>query len=269
MIHFLLSAFSFFIVLKDVLVKTSPSDVLEVANQMLTTTLVKNLANMDHATKRNTVSILCIKGIIYPKINFLSSFTYPHFIPKLHEFIYLFIFKKIDKLILFKCFSKYFHPKKDFLWVCLWASQTCPSCFHSNLLIQNQHCFCCFLMCILQLENMCDILSRQGSGVRDRAVFVVFSSALLQSLQSMTESQHLHTAQSVYKLLEPLLIQVYTIQPEQVRVQMQEQMSSNYYLPVTISRRFWLGIHDVHQPLEQEDLLMLVIVFKNDRYCSD
>ncbi|XP_039541398.1 HEAT repeat-containing protein 1-like [Pimephales promelas] len=43
-------------VLKDVLVKTSPSDVLEVANQMLTTTLVKNLANMDHATKRNTAS---------------------------------------------------------------------------------------------------------------------------------------------------------------------------------------------------------------------
>ncbi|XP_067286406.1 HEAT repeat-containing protein 1 [Pseudorasbora parva] len=106
-------------VLKDVLAKTSPSDVLEVANQMLTTTLIKNLANMDHATKRNT------------------------------------------------------------------------------------------------LENMCDILSRQDSSVRGRAAFVVFSSALLQSLQSMTESQHLHTAQSVYKLLEPLLIQVYTIQPEQ------------------------------------------------------
>uniref|UniRef100_A0A671PAI0 HEAT repeat-containing protein 1 n=1 Tax=Sinocyclocheilus anshuiensis TaxID=1608454 RepID=A0A671PAI0_9TELE len=106
-------------VLKDVLVKTSPSDMLGVANQMLTTTLIKNLANMDHATKRNT------------------------------------------------------------------------------------------------LQNVCDILSRQGSSVRERAAFVVFSNALLQSLQSMTESQHLHTAQSVYKLLEPLLLQVYTIQPEQ------------------------------------------------------
>ncbi|XP_016100231.1 HEAT repeat-containing protein 1-like [Sinocyclocheilus grahami] len=105
--------------LKDVLVKTSPSDMLGVANQMLTTTLIKNLANMDHATKRNT------------------------------------------------------------------------------------------------LQNVCDILSRQGSSVRERAAFVVFSNALLQSLQSMMESQHLHTAQSVYKLLEPLLLQVYTIQPEQ------------------------------------------------------
>ncbi|XP_016409958.1 HEAT repeat-containing protein 1 isoform X2 [Sinocyclocheilus rhinocerous] len=106
-------------VLKDVLVKTSPSDVLGVVNQMLTTTLIKNLANMDHATKRST------------------------------------------------------------------------------------------------LQNVCDILSRQGSSVQERAAFVVLSNALLQSLQSMTESQHLHTAQSVYRLLEPLLLQVYTIQPEQ------------------------------------------------------
>lgn len=54
---FMLSAFPLFIVLKDVLVKTSPSDVLEVANQMLATTLIKNFANMDHATKRNSVSV--------------------------------------------------------------------------------------------------------------------------------------------------------------------------------------------------------------------
>ncbi|XP_051959284.1 HEAT repeat-containing protein 1 [Xyrauchen texanus] len=107
-------------VLKDVLAKTSPSDVLGVTNQMLTTTLVKNIDNMDHATKRNTV------------------------------------------------------------------------------------------------KNVCDMFSRQSSGVRERAVFVVFSNALLQSLQSMTESQHLHTAQSVFKLLEPSLLQLYIIQPEQV-----------------------------------------------------
>lgn len=56
-INFMLSAFLLFIVLKDVLVKTSPSDVLEVANQMLTTTLIKNFAKMDHATKRNSVSV--------------------------------------------------------------------------------------------------------------------------------------------------------------------------------------------------------------------
>lgn len=88
----------------------------------------------------------------------------------------------------------------------------------------------CFLLCILQLKNVCDILSRQGSSVRERTAFVVFSSALLQSLQSMMEGQHFHTAQSVYKLLEPLLLQVHTIQPEQVRVQMQKQMATIYYL---------------------------------------
>ncbi len=80
-------------------------------------------------------------------------------------------------------------------------------------------------MSILQLQNVCDILSRQGSSVRERAAFVVFSNALLQSLQSMMESQHLHTAQSVYKLLEPLLLQAYTIQPEQVRAQMRKLLS--------------------------------------------
>ncbi|XP_043109963.1 HEAT repeat-containing protein 1 isoform X3 [Puntigrus tetrazona] len=106
-------------VLKDVLVKTPSSDVLGVVNQMLTTTLIKNLANMDHVTKRNT------------------------------------------------------------------------------------------------LQNVCDILSHQCSSVQEIAAFVVLSNALLQSLQSLTDSQHLHTAQCVYKILEPLLLQVYTVQLEQ------------------------------------------------------
>lgn len=107
-------------VLKVVLANTSPSDVLEVANQMLTTTLIKNLANMDHTTKRNT------------------------------------------------------------------------------------------------LESVCNVLGRQRGGVRDKAVFVVLSYTLLQSLESMSESQHLHTAQSVYKLLEPSLVRLYTIESDQV-----------------------------------------------------
>lgn len=94
---------------------------------------------------------------------------------------------------------------------------------------------------ILQLQNVCDILSRQGSSVRERAAFVVFSNALLQSLQSMTESQHLHTAQSVYKLLEPLLLQVYTIQPEQVRAQMQKLLFFLFMLfrKKTVSFELW------------------------------
>lgn len=158
-------------VLKAVLAKTSESDLLGVANEMLTTTLIKNLANMDHATKRNT------------------------------------------------------------------------------------------------LENVCDILSRQGSSVRDRAAFVVFSSALLQSLQSMTESQHLHTAQSVYKLLEPLLLQAYTIQPEQVSDQPADEC-----LPVCVALGEFLQKISCGLSAEQEQgllLLSLLRLFITTLKCPD
>ncbi|TRY66425.1 hypothetical protein DNTS_028326 [Danionella cerebrum] len=46
-------------VLKEVLAKTSEGDLLVVANEMLTTTLIKNVANMDHGTKHNTLESLC------------------------------------------------------------------------------------------------------------------------------------------------------------------------------------------------------------------
>lgn len=59
---------SSFVVLKEVQAKTSPSDMLEVANQMLTTTLIKNLANMDLSTKRNTVRIR-------PSLKLISCFN--------------------------------------------------------------------------------------------------------------------------------------------------------------------------------------------------
>uniref|UniRef100_A0A673MT98 HEAT repeat-containing protein 1 n=1 Tax=Sinocyclocheilus rhinocerous TaxID=307959 RepID=A0A673MT98_9TELE len=75
-------------VLKDVLVKTSPSDVLGVVNQMLTTTLIKNLANMDHATKRSTVSVklpVQAKGMVHLKI----KMTHPHIILTLYAFVSL------------------------------------------------------------------------------------------------------------------------------------------------------------------------------------
>ncbi|XP_026078718.1 HEAT repeat-containing protein 1 [Carassius auratus] len=148
-------------VLKDVLVKTSPSDVLGVVNQMLTTTLIKNLANMDHATKLDT------------------------------------------------------------------------------------------------LQNVCDIVSRQGSSVRERAAFVVFSNALLQSLPSMTESQHLHTAQSVYKLLEPLLLQVYTIQPEQASCE-----EVNECLPVCVILGEFLQKMSAGLSAEREQGLLLLSLLR-------
>ncbi|XP_066521731.1 HEAT repeat-containing protein 1 [Hoplias malabaricus] len=55
------------------------------------------------------------------------------------------------------------------------------------------------------IESMCSLLNRQCAGVRDRAAFVVLSHALLQSLDSLSESQHLHTAQTLFSLLEPAL----------------------------------------------------------------
>uniref|UniRef100_A0A8C2ICA7 HEAT repeat-containing protein 1 n=1 Tax=Cyprinus carpio TaxID=7962 RepID=A0A8C2ICA7_CYPCA len=158
-------------VLKDVLVKTSQSDVLSVVNQMLTTTLIKNLANMDHVTKRST------------------------------------------------------------------------------------------------LQNVCDILSRQGSSVRERAAFVVFSNALLQSLQSMTESQHLHTAQCVYKLLEPLLVQVYMIQPEQT-----SSKEVNECLPVCVILGEFLQKMSSGLNAEREQgliLLSLLRLFITALQCPD
>lgn len=112
---------------------------------MLTTTLIKNLANMDHTSKRNTVRIS-----IYIKFNMS------------------------DLEVLFN--------------VCV---------------------------CVFQLENVCQVAGRQGSSVREKAAFVVLCYTLLQSLESMTESQHLHTAQSVYKLLESSLL--HQIQSQKVR----------------------------------------------------
>uniref|UniRef100_A0A3B1J2N3 HEAT repeat-containing protein 1 n=1 Tax=Astyanax mexicanus TaxID=7994 RepID=A0A3B1J2N3_ASTMX len=54
------------------------------------------------------------------------------------------------------------------------------------------------------IESLCSLLAKQGSGVRERAAFVVLSHALLQALDSLSESQHLHTAQTLFSLMEPL-----------------------------------------------------------------
>uniref|UniRef100_A0A673YET4 HEAT repeat-containing protein 1 n=1 Tax=Salmo trutta TaxID=8032 RepID=A0A673YET4_SALTR len=44
--------------------------------------------------------------------------------------------------------------------------------------------------------------------LRERAAFVVLSQTLLQGLGDMSETQHLHTAQSVYSLLEPAILEL-------------------------------------------------------------
>ncbi|XP_030629489.1 HEAT repeat-containing protein 1 [Chanos chanos] len=107
-------------VLQDVLKKTAQADVIGVANQMLITTLTKNLASMDPSTKRST------------------------------------------------------------------------------------------------MECMCEALGRLKDSVRDRVAFVVFCHALRQGLEALCESQHLHTVQRVYSLLEPSLLQLLTMDSTEV-----------------------------------------------------
>ncbi|KAL7869934.1 hypothetical protein AOLI_G00139220 [Acnodon oligacanthus] len=58
------------------------------------------------------------------------------------------------------------------------------------------------------IESVCALLGRQGTGIQERAAFVVLSHTLLQALDSLSESQHLHTAQKLFGLLEPALKQL-------------------------------------------------------------
>lgn len=67
-----------------------------------------------------------------------------------------------------------------------------------------------------QIESVCALLAKQGAGVRERAAFVVLICALLQTLESLNESIHLHTTQILFRLLEPSLRKLYTQQTEQV-----------------------------------------------------
>lgn len=54
----------FVAVLHGVLKKTPPADLIRVANQMLISTLTKNLARMEPSTKRNAVSHYPAVGIL-------------------------------------------------------------------------------------------------------------------------------------------------------------------------------------------------------------
>lgn len=49
---------------------------------------------------------------------------------------------------------------------------------------------------------------QQGSSLRERAAFLVLTQMLLQGLGELSETQHLLTAQRVYALLEPGLLEV-------------------------------------------------------------
>ncbi|XP_041714076.2 HEAT repeat-containing protein 1 isoform X2 [Coregonus clupeaformis] len=58
------------------------------------------------------------------------------------------------------------------------------------------------------LEKLAGVVAAQRGSLREMAVFVVLSQTLLQGLGDMSETQHLHTAQSVYSLLEPAILEL-------------------------------------------------------------
>lgn len=67
-----------------------------------------------------------------------------------------------------------------------------------------------FSVCHGQLENLTLLVEQQqqGSGLRDRAAFLVLTRTLLLGLDELSETQHLLTAQRVYVLLERALLEV-------------------------------------------------------------
>nr|XP_046212601.1 HEAT repeat-containing protein 1 isoform X1 [Oncorhynchus gorbuscha]XP_046212602.1 HEAT repeat-containing protein 1 isoform X1 [Oncorhynchus gorbuscha] len=58
------------------------------------------------------------------------------------------------------------------------------------------------------LEKLAGLVAVQRGSLRERAAFLVLSQTLMQGLGDMSETQHLHTAQSVYSLLEPAILEL-------------------------------------------------------------
>lgn len=61
---------------------------------------------------------------------------------------------------------------------------------------------------------------QRGSRLRDRTSFLVLTQTLLLGLGEMSETQHLLTAQRVYSLLEPPLLEATRSEDAQVREEM-------------------------------------------------
>lgn len=56
--------------------------------------------------------------------------------------------------------------------------------------------------------KLAGVVAVQGGSLQERAAFMVLSQTLLQGLGDMSETQHLHTAQCVYSLLEPAILEL-------------------------------------------------------------
>lgn len=69
-----------------------------------------------------------------------------------------------------------------------------------------------------QLEKLALLVEQQrGSALRARASFLVLTQTLLRGLGELSETQHLLTAQRVYMLLEPPLLEAMRDDSTQVR----------------------------------------------------
>ncbi|KAJ8284792.1 hypothetical protein COCON_G00036420 [Conger conger] len=58
------------------------------------------------------------------------------------------------------------------------------------------------------LEELVEVAGSQRNSLRERAAFLVLTYTLVQGLPGLPETQHLHTAQRVYSLLEPHLLEL-------------------------------------------------------------
>lgn len=141
--------------------RSSDPDFMGLANRRLVSTLMKNLANMEHFSRRDTVSlsINCrflekhpfnFKGLLFVECDLRSAQADGVFAPQL------------EKLV---------------------------------LVVEQQ----------------------QASGHRARVSFLVLTQTLLLSLGDLSGTQHLLTAQRVYMLLEPSLLEVIRDASAQVR----------------------------------------------------
>ncbi|XP_031436234.1 HEAT repeat-containing protein 1 [Clupea harengus] len=68
------------------------------------------------------------------------------------------------------------------------------------------------------LEEVAKALEKQKEGVREQAAFVVLSHTLLRGIVDLSETQHLLTAQKLYTLLEPAILELLAQPPEEVLV---------------------------------------------------
>ncbi|KAF5893881.1 HEAT repeat-containing protein 1, partial [Clarias magur] len=117
------------------------------------------------------------------------------------------------------------------------------------------------------VERVCSLLAKQGAGVRGRAAFMVLSCALLHTLASLNESAHLHTAQTLFSLLEPSLRKLHALQNEQV-YDAQDETSLPMY---EVLAGFMLKLHSGQNSEQECSLLLLSLLsyFINNLKCPE